>query len=101
MGDLLNGVPRSSKETWIIVFLPFSHPNSLPFLYLFKWVCGSEWVCGFVKIDNKWVCGFAKIDKIGFVDLSGFVFLSKKFVNFWQLAIFDFKNGNPFSLEFQ
>nr|DAN30352.1 MAG TPA: hypothetical protein [Caudoviricetes sp.] len=44
------GVPRSSKETGIIDFCPRS-------IYPLKWVCGSEWVCGFVKIDDKWVCG--------------------------------------------
>lgn len=25
-------------------------------IYPLKWVCWSEWVCVFVKIDNKWVC---------------------------------------------
>nr|DAN40231.1 MAG TPA: hypothetical protein [Caudoviricetes sp.] len=44
MGDLLNGVPRSSKETWIIVFCPG-----------FKWVCGSDrvvifWQVGLIRL---------------------------------------------------
>ena len=66
MGDLLNGVPRSSKETWIIVFCP-----------KFKWVRGSDRVV----IFGKWVCpkldGCQKFLASGSVILSGFVVLTK------------------------
>ena len=57
MGDLLNGVPHSSKETWIIVFLPLHAYKFFTISLPFKWVCGSEWVSVFVKNDVKWVCG--------------------------------------------
>lgn len=49
------GVPRSSKETWTIVFLPY-----------FKWVYG------------KWVCSFlSKMATSGFMILSGLVILKR------------------------
>ena len=66
MGDLLNGVPRSSKETRVIVFCPFEHLSSLPFLYLLS---------GFVVLSG--LAFLSKLTSSGFVVLSGLAFLSK------------------------
>ena len=54
MGDLLNGVPRSSKETWIIVFYPgvFTH------------------LSGYVGLSE--FAFLSKLTTSGFVGLSGF-----------------------------